>query len=293
MNIIRGKSNPALRVLVYGPPGVGKSSFACGASYPSREPAPGVLALDYEHGLDAIGPARVEGPRDWEPALDLVREACAGPGDHTTVVIDTVDALADVASRAICARGVKGKKVDSLAEFGYGDGFEILAAHWRTLLHALESARAKGRAVILVAHVKRDSVDDPQVGRYAAWQAALPKLCWQETHRWCDDVLFANYEMAVADKTTRAFHTGSRWLYTIAGTGYAAKNRGELPAQIPLSWDAYQAARKLGTRSADEMIGAIRAIQYDAEKLPAMLAWAGNDVGKLMTLERKLKEKSA
>lgn len=284
MKIIKGRSAPPLRLMIYGPPGVGKSTFACAA--------PGVLAIDYEHGLDAIGPDRVEGPREWEPALELLREACTGPGQHTTVVVDTVDALADVATRTICAKGTsKGKKVDSLAEFGYGDGFEILASYWRNLLFVLEGARSHGRAVHLVAHVKRENVDDPQVGRYAAWQAALPKLCWADTHRWCDDVLFANYEMAVADKSNRAFHTQRRLLYTVAGTGYAAKNRGELPSELPLSWTEYAKARARETRTAAELIESIRAIPFDAEKIQAALERAGNDVALLSQLERKLQEK--
>ena len=292
MIITRGKAAPPLRLVVYGPSGVGKSSFACGVSHPGTDPAEGVLALDYEGGLDAIGPARVAGPRSWDESLALLREACAGPGEHTSVVVDTIDALANLAAAKICEKGIKGKSVTSLAEFGYGDGFEILATHWRELLFTLESARPAGRSVVLVAHVKRENVDDPQVGRYAKWVAALPKLCWGDTHRWADDVLFANYETAVAEK--RALHTGERWLYTVAGTGYDAKNRGQLPAQLPLSWEAYARARGITSRSVDEIRESIRkmALASDPEKVETVITMIGGDVRKLLKLETQLKEKA-
>jgi hypothetical protein len=291
MIITRGKAAPPLRLVVYGPSGVGKSSFACGVSHPATDPAEGVLALDYEGGLDAIGPARVEGPRSWDGSLALLREACAGPGEHTTVVVDTIDALANLAAAKICEKGVKGKAVTSLAEFGYGDGFEILATHWRELLFLLESARPAGRSVVLVAHVKRENVDDPQVGRYAKWVAALPKLCWGDTHRWADDVLFANYETAVAER--RAMHTGQRWLYTIAGTGYDAKNRGQLPPQLPLSWDAYARARGITSRGIAEIVGSILSMASDEnrEKVELLVRTIETDVRKLLKLETQLREK--
>jgi hypothetical protein len=261
-------------------------------SHPATEPAEGVLALDYEGGLDAIGPARVAGPRSWDESLTLLREACAGPGDHTSVVVDTIDALANLAAAKICEKGVKGKSVTSLAEFGYGDGFEILATHWRELLFTLESARPAGRSVVLVAHVKRENVDDPQVGRYAKWVAALPKLCWGDTHRWADDVLFANYETAVAER--RAMHTGQRWLYTVAGTGYDAKNRGQLPAQLPLSWDAYARARGITSRTPEEIVGSIMTLttEVNHEKVIRLLNDFNKDVRKLLRLETQLKEKA-
>jgi hypothetical protein len=295
VNITRGKATPPLRLVVYGPSGVGKSSFACGVSHPDTEAAEGVLALDYEGGLDAIGPARVEGPRSWDGSLTLLREACSGPGDHTTVVVDTIDALANLAAAKICEKGVKGKTVTSLAEFGYGDGFEILATYWRELLFLLESARSAGRTVILVAHVRREKVDDPQVGAYSKWVAALAdgkdKNCWSATHRWADDVLFANYETAVAER--RAMHTGQRWLYTIAGTGYDAKNRGQLPPQLPLTWSAYTAARGITSRSADAVVESILSMT-DADTRPRVdliLSTIKNDIRKLLKLETQLKEK--
>lgn len=285
MNILRGVRHPPARIVIFGPPGVGKSTFACGAPEP--------LALDYEHGLDEIGPARVEGAPTWDASLALVREACAGPGEHRTVVVDTLDRLEDQATEHVCRIGVKGKPMADLGAFGYGDGFEALCAKWRELLFLLESARAHQREVILVAHVQNKTQDDPMLGSYGKWIAALTKRCWGATHRWADAVLFAQYEQGLVDG--RVVLTGERILRTVAGSGYDAKNRWDLPAVLPLSWDAFDVARRSTQRSSDEVIASIRALTGGdrtlGEKAEGFITKAGQDVPALCRVEEALKKK--
>jgi hypothetical protein len=283
MNIVRGIKHPPARIVIFGPSGVGKSTFACGAD--------SVLALDYEHGLDEIGPARVEGATTWEGSLSLVREACVGAGEHTTVVVDTLDRLEDQATEHVCRVGVKGKPMADLGAFGYGDGYEALCAKWRELLFVLESARPKGREVILVAHVQNKTENDPMLGSYGKYIAALTKRCWGATHRWADAVLFAQYEQGLVDG--RAVLTGERILRTVAGSGYDAKNRWGLPSVLPLSWSAFQAARASLQRSPDEVISAIRALATPEtkEKAEGFIEKAGRDVPALVRVEEALKKK--
>jgi hypothetical protein len=288
MNITRGKTHPAPRVVVYGPSGVGKSSFACGVDHPSTSPRKDVVAIDYESGLDEIGVARVRGPDGWEESLKLVREACAGQGDYTTIAIDTIDRLEEQATRLVCTEGKK----KSLADFGYGDGFEALVTKWRELLFVLESAREKQRTVILVAHVQQKPQDDPRIGKYDKYVAAMQKRCWGATHRWADAVLFADYERGLHEG--RAIMTGTRELHTCAGTGFDAKNRWGLPPVLPLSWAAFDRERVRRLRSTDEVkasiVSLIRA-DDDASKLNEHLTAAGDDVSRLCVIETALLKK--
>jgi len=288
MNITRGKAHPAPRIVVYGPSGVGKSSFACGVDHPSTTPRGDVLALDYEHGLDEIGPARVKGPSSWTESLSLVREACTGPGDHTCVVIDTIDRLEDQATQLVCLEGKK----KALSDFGYGDGFEALATKWRELLFLLESARERCRAVILVAHVQQKIQDDPTIGKYDKYVAALQKRCWGSTHRWADAVLFADYERGLFEG--RAVMSGARVLYTQAGTGYDAKNRWGLPAAMPLSWGAFDRERASRLRPVEEIVASIKRLARgdDVAKAESYVKDAGTDAGRLVSIESALLKKS-
>ena len=284
MNILRGKSFPPARMVVYGPSGVGKSTFACSA--------PDVLALDYEDGLSEIGPARVKGASTWTESMELVREACAGPGDHRTIVVDTIDRLEDQATEHVCKVGVKGKSLPDLAAFGYGDGFEALAAQWRQLLFALESARPKGREVILVGHVQQKTQSDPTMEKnYDKYVAALSKRCWGVTHRWADAVLYATYEAGMIEG--RAIMTGARMLHTVAGTGFDAKNRWSLPNVLPLSWEEFSRHRTSLARQPEEVIASIRALLTDAtrEKAEDYISKANGDVPRLVGIEKALKKK--
>jgi hypothetical protein len=294
MNITKGKGSGAPRLVVYGPSGVGKSSFACGVDHPATTPRSDVLALDWEHGLEQIGPARIEGPRVWLESLALIRDAALGHHEYGTIVIDTVDSLEPQLATHICrtVKGPKGKSCESLVDYGYGDGYEILVTHWREMLFVLEGARALGRQVILVAHVKRDNVDDPQIGRFSKYVAAMAKLSWGATHRWADGVLFCNYEQGVSDK--RVVMVG-RKLYTEAGSGFDAKNRWGLPAEMPLSWAAFESARTRGMRSTLDVLGAVNALDWPAdqrEKIQAYVDANRENVDKLLLLESSLKQKN-
>jgi hypothetical protein len=279
--------------VVYGPSGCGKSTFACGVEHPSTTPRDDVLALDFEHGLEQIGPARIEGARAWPDSLAQIKEAIGGRHDYSTIVIDTVDSLEPQLTAHICktVKGPKGKTCENLIDYGYGDGYEILATHWRELLFTLEGARALGRSVILVAHVKRDNIDDPQVGRFSKWVAAMAKLSWGATHRWADGVLFCSYEQGVTDK--RVVMVG-RKLYTEAGSGFDAKNRWGLPPEMPLSWSAFEAARTAKMRTALEVLGSIHAMVWpedQKEKIAAYLNTIRGNVDRLLVLESSLKQK--
>lgn len=279
MIIVRGVKHPPSRIVIFGPAGVGKSTFACAA--------PGALALDYESGLEQIGVDRVRGAPSWDGTLSLAREACSGPGDHTTVVIDTVDRLEDQASAQVCHDGKK----KSLSDFGYGDGYEALLTKWRELLYVLETAREKNREVILVAHVQQKIQDDPTLGKYDKFIAALSKRCWGATHRWADAVLFANYEAGLVEG--RAIMTGERVLYSSAGTGYDAKNRWGLPRALPLSWASFDGARRSLQRTPEEVTASIRmlATAETKEKAEEFILGAGSDVPRLVSIETALKKK--
>jgi hypothetical protein len=288
MNVLRGKVSVAPRRVIYGASGVGKSTFACAE--------PGVLALDYENGLNHIGVDRVEGAPDWEASLSLLREACTGPGSYTGVVIDTIDRLEDQAAQFICkVQGIDGKKKASLADYGYGDGYAALETKWRELLFVLEGARAKGRSVTLVAHVQSSTEKDPTMGDYRKYIAAIHKKCWSVTHRWADAVLFATYESGLVEG--RAIMTGQRMLHTVAGSGFDAKHRPNIASPLPLSWEAYAAAVAASSRSAQELLDSIRGmiiVSGSAEmqkKAEEYIEKANGDVLQLARVEANLRKK--
>ena len=64
---------------------------------------------------------------------------------------------------------------------------------------------------------------------------------------WADVILFVAFETIVKKidsgfnrKDSRALQSGKRFLYTSGSMGVDAKNRFDLPAEIPADWNAYQ-----------------------------------------------------
>jgi hypothetical protein len=235
----------------------------------------------------------VLGAATWEESLKQVREVCCDKGDWDTVVLDTADALEQIAAREVCAKGKK----ESLSDFGYGDGYFAVATKWRELLALLEQASAHGRAVHVVGHVQTATTKDPTMPKdYSKFVAALTKHSWGATHQWADAILFADYDRGMIEG--RAIMTGGRSLHTVAGTGFDAKHRPNIASPIPLSWAAYERECKRLDREPKVILEAIRALaaaataQVDKTKFDASLALAGEDVEKLVRIEIKLEEKA-
>lgn len=295
LNIVRGRTFGSKRRVIFGPPGVGKSTFAC-KTVDGR--FGNVLVFCFEEGVEEIGvprilPSKEPRIRTWDGSMSCIREACEGQGDWDTVVIDTADALENLAAKEICQ---KEKKL-SLADFGWGDGFHMVAARWRELLFILEGAKAKNRSVHLVGHVTTATIKDPTLPKDHAKQiASLTKHSWGATHQWADAVLFADYERGMVEG--RAIMTGERLLRTVAGTGYDAKHRPNIAPTLPLSWKAYEREFKRYERTHAQIIESIRAKAALAPKgtidevaFKAALDLAGEDVEKLVRIELKTEEK--
>lgn len=290
MNPTRGRVLAPHRIVIYGKPGVGKTSWACGVEHPSTRARDDVLVLDYESGTNELDVLRERGAETWERTLSLVDEACRSKGYWKTIVIDTIDRLEDQATAEVCRVGKK----SSLADFSYGDGFEALAARWRELLQRLEGARAHGRSVVLVAHVQQKLQDDPTLGKYDRYIPALAKRSWGATNRWADAVLFAAPEMGL-DANGRAITTGKRLLHTEEGTGYEAKNRWGLPRSMPLSPNEFHSELSRLQRTADEVRASIRSMATGdlLTKAEGFMALDGDDVRRLCVTERALQKKLA
>ena len=294
MKITRGRVQTPHISVIHGPPGVGKTSFACGVEYPSVVASPSIVVLDYERGTSELDVARVRGAETWDESLSLVSEACIGSGEHREVVVDTIDRLEAQAAVAVIRAGKKGEK--SLGDFGYGDGYEAMAQKFRELIAKLEQARDHGRSVWVVAHSQRVEINDPTMGKYGKYVPMLHKKCWAPLHQSADNILFANYDYGVVKDLLQVLETRS--LYTMAGSGYEAKNRWGLPRQLPLSVRALHEARIAGQRTADEVRASIRSIAAsDADllaKAEERVKDRGDDVRALIAIERgvqaKLKE---
>jgi hypothetical protein len=234
--ITRRTPKETARVAVYGPEGVGKTSFA------SNAPKPIFLLPEEGTGqltVDAF--PRITAYQQLPDSLNLLLKE---DHDYKSVVIDTVDAFETLLFDEVCRLAGAKHIEDGKNGFGYGKGYIAAVDLWRGLLDLLAKLEAKkGMHVILLAHAHVKLFKNPDGADYDRWEMQINKLSAALIRQWCDDVLFAGYEILIDkakdnDRKGKALG-GARYIYTTHRPAFDAKNRHGLPDEMPLSWDAF------------------------------------------------------
>lgn len=236
MEIIRGKIPCAKKTVIYGPEGIGKSTFA------SEFPDP--VFIDTEGSTRDMDVGRLPVPTSWNMLLEEVKYVIQNPSVCKTLVIDTADWAEQLCSVGICDKYQK----TGIEDFGYGKGYVFLQEEFGRLLNLLsELAEQKGIHVVLTAHAKMRKFEQPdEMGAYDRWEMKLSKNVSPMVKEWADMVLFANYKTHVikVDGKNKA-QGGQRVMYTTHHSCWDAKNRYGLPDEVPFAYDAI--AHILGT----------------------------------------------
>lgn len=226
------------RIVLYGPHGVGKTTFgAC---------APAPILMPFEDGVGKLEIARFPILQSWTETVEALGALINEAHDYGTVVVDSLDWLEPIVWAEVCKR--HGKK--DIEEFGYGKGYLFACDVWREFFDGLRALRqSKSMAVVLIAHTEIKQFADPNSDPYDRYQIKLQPRASALAEEWADCVLFANFRTytAKADagfnrKITRGVGTGERVLYTEERPGFRAKNRYGLPAELPFTWAAFSDA---------------------------------------------------
>lgn len=231
MEIITGKQVKALKVVIYGPEGIGKSTFA--AAFP--EP----LFIDTEDSTKFMDVRRFRKPQSWTELTEQGKHVRDTPGLCKTLVLDTADWAEQLCMNSICAN----KKLEGIEDIGYGKGYVYLAEDFGRLLNLLGEVVGRGVNVVLTAHAAMRKFEQPdELGAYDRWELKLQKKTAALVKEWSDLLLFANYKtVSVAvDKQGNKHKAqgGKRVLYTTHHPCWDAKNRQGLPEEMPLDFRA-------------------------------------------------------
>ena len=230
MNITSGIIEDAQRVIVYGPEGIGKSTFA--------SKFPGAIFIDTEGSTKRLNVKRFDKPSSWTMLLEEVKYVRDHPELCMTLVIDTADWAEQLASNHICSVNHK----QSIEDFGYGKGYTKLYEEFGRLLDLLNEVISKGINVVLTAHAKMRKFEQPdELGAYDRWEMKLSKNVAPIVKEWADTVLFVNYKtFVIKDEKTdsRKAQGGRRVMYTNHHPCWDAKNRWGLPDKCPLDYAA-------------------------------------------------------
>jgi GTPase SAR1 family protein len=233
MEITKGQIKGAQKVVVYGPEGIGKSTFV------SMFPDP--LFIDTEGSTKHMDVARLPRPGSWTMLLEEVKHVKDHPGLCKTLIIDTADWAEKLCIEHICAKA----QVTGLESFGYGKGYTYLEEEFGRLLNRLEDIIDLGINVTLTAHAQMRKFEQPdEMGAYDRWELKLQKKTAPLLKEWADMVLFANYETLVvnidgqgAQKGKNKARGGKRVMHTTHHPCWDAKNREGLPEKLDFEYD--------------------------------------------------------
>lgn len=232
-NITRGVIPGAKKTVLYGPEGIGKSTFA--AQFPDP------VFIDTEGSTKAMDVQRFDPPGKWEDIFEDLNFVINNPDCCKTLVLDTADWAEMLCIKYTCNKGgVKG-----IEDFGYGKGYTYTQENFKELLEKLDKLIELGINVVVTAHAKMRKFEQPdEMGAYDRWEMKLSRQVAPMLKEWADMVLFANYKTYVIedDKTkSKKAQGGKRVMYTTHNPCWDAKNRYGLDDCLPFEYSAIKA----------------------------------------------------
>lgn len=231
MKIISGKIIKPQKVVIYGPEGIGKSTFA--AQFPKP------LFIDTEGSTSHLEVDRLPRPTSWQMLRQYIKDLKEDTMGYHTLVIDTADWAERLCEEAICQSNGK----VGIEDFGYGKGYTYVKEEFGRLLDSLSDLIDAGMNVVLTAHSIIRKFELPEeTGAYDRYELKLGQKagnqCAALAKEWADMVLFVNYkEIVITTKDNKKkVSGGKRVMYTAHNPCWDAKNRHGLAEELPFDY---------------------------------------------------------
>lgn len=209
--------------IIYGPPGVGKTTFGAGT---------GGLLLDTENGIPAkLEVAHTPHLRTWNQIKECLDWLCKSDHGYGAVVIDTCDWMLRRIEEKVSGVDCSLNNTLNKSHDGFGNGQQVLKNYvYRYLLPVLDTLTDRGIAIILLAHTTRRELTSHEG---ATFERSMPQL-----HKVLADIMIEWSDFVGA----ACIQAGERTLVLQETHQLVAKNRYGIVSPIPLSWSAFTTA---------------------------------------------------
>ena len=230
--LVTGRIEKPPKLMIWGPPAVGKSSFAA--------EAPKALFIEAEDRTAHLDIERVP-VKTWAEVEELLAELVTTEHEYKTIVFDTVDAIESLLLTAIAEEA----GCESHEDIGGGFAkFRVpMKKKWRRFIKAMDRLTHKGIQVVLLAHARVKQYQPPDGEAYDRFVIAMDAAGSELLIENVDLVGYAKFQTFIkAGKSGtkgKATSSGKRKLQFKFHPAYPTKQGVPCADEVDLSWEAF------------------------------------------------------
>ena len=238
----KAKKKPP-RFVIFGSGGVGKTTFAASMSSP-------IIQLT-EDGLVNIEVDHFDLPKEnktgYDKIISNIKSLLAEDdlGGYKTYVLDSLDQFE---IQYIWPKVCKDNNYKSMESVAYGRSYSEAVNVWREFLSYTNQLRERGMSIVFIAHNEIKRVEDPAMDSpFDRHEIKLNRHASALILEQSDNVFFATRKIGTAKvQGSKGISTkqtvGDRILITEEAPGCLAKNRYDLPKELPMDWNTVREA---------------------------------------------------